>query len=138
MQVGTLLSVVLGLEGLVLLSIWVFLFQLMKQQGRVLLRLDGLQRQITDNQIAMLAGSNSPGPVGLSQGATLDHFSLPDLTGKMIASDDLRGNRLLLVHWSPGCGFCAKIGPALAELQPALREHAVQLLLISYGDVESN
>ena len=134
----SLVSIVLGLQGLILLTLWVFLYQLMKQQGRVLLRLDELQRQLTDTQIAALTGSNSAGPVGLSPGTAVAPFSLPDLAGRMVALEDFRGKRVLLIHWSPGCGFCTKIAPALAELQSGLRKHEVQLLLVSYGDVESN
>jgi peroxiredoxin len=138
MQFGMLLPAILALEGLILLTLWVFLFQLMKQQGRILLRLDGLQRQITDTQIAALTGSNSAEPVGLGLGTAVAPFSLPDLAGRMVALEDFKGKRVLLVHWSPGCGFCTKIAPTLAELQPALRKHDVQLLLVSYGDVASN
>jgi peroxiredoxin len=134
----SLVSIVLGLQGLILLTLWVFLLLLMKQQGRLLLRLDLLQRQITDNQIAALTGSNSSGPVGLSPGTAVAPFSLPDLAGRMVALEDFRGKRVLLINWSPGCGFCTKIAPALAELQPGLRKHDVQLLLVSYGDAESN
>jgi peroxiredoxin len=140
MHFAVLLPAILALDGLILLTLCVFLFQLMKQQGRILLRLDALQRQITDNQIGALTGSNSgsAGPVGLSPGALVDPFGLPDLGGHVVSLADFKGKRALLVHWSPGCGFCVKIAPVLAELQPDLAKHNVQLLLVSYGDVESN
>jgi peroxiredoxin len=134
----TLLPAILAMEGLILLTLLVFLFQLMKQQGRLLLRLDELQRQITDTQIAAFTGSNSAGPVGLPPGTAVAPFSLPDLTGQMVALEHFKGKRVLLVHWSPGCGFCVKIATALAELQPALRKHDVVLVFVSFGDVESN
>jgi peroxiredoxin len=135
-----ILSVILALQGLILLTVWVFLFLLMRQQGRFLLRLDGLQRQVTDSQIAALTGSNAAAaaPTGLSVGTAVAPFSLPDLAGKPVALADLKGKRALLVHWSPGCGFCTKIATALAELQPGLGKHEVQMLLVSHGDVESN
>jgi peroxiredoxin len=135
-----ILSAILALQGLILLTVWVFLFLLMRQQGRLLLRLDGLQRQVTDSQIAALTGSNAAAanPAGLSVGTAVAPFSLRDLAGRPVALADLKGKRALLVHWSPGCDFCAKIATALAELQPALRKHEVQMLLVSHGDMESN
>jgi peroxiredoxin len=134
------LPAILALEAVILLTLWVFLYQLMKQQGRLLLRLDGLQRQVTDKQIAALTGSNAAAaaPNGLRPGTAITPFSLPDLTGQTVDLESFKGKRVLLVHWSPGCGFCAKIAPALAELLPDLEKHQVQLLFVSYGDVESN
>ncbi len=134
------LIVVLTLQAITLLSVWVFLFLLMKQQGRFLLRLDGLQRQVADSQIAALTGSQAalPAPGGLGPGSAVAPFSLPDLDGKTVASADFRGKRVLLVHWSPGCGYCTQIASTLAELQPRLNRYAVQMLFVSYGDTESN
>jgi peroxiredoxin len=141
MYSGAVLPAILALEAVILLTLWVFLYQLMKQQGRLLLRLDGLQRQVTDSQIAALTGSNAAAaaaPTGLSPGTAVTPFSLPDLAGQTVALESFKGKRVLLVHWSPGCGYCAKIAPALAELLPELEKHQVQLLFVSYGDAESN
>jgi peroxiredoxin len=56
----------------------------------------------------------------------------------MVGLEDFRGERVLLVHWSPQCGFCTRIAPDLARLQPDLRKRHVELLLVSYGDADSN
>src|SRR3984885_14607867 len=106
-------SAVFVLEGFILLTLWLFLFQLMKQQGRILAALDSLQRQFTSAQIAAFTGQNtgSPGPAGLNPGAAAPPFTLPDLAGNMVALEDFKGRRVLLIHWSPGCGFCTKIAP---------------------------
>jgi peroxiredoxin len=45
---------------------------------------------------------------------------------------------VLLVHWDTGCGFCDQIAPELARLQGDLRKHKTELVLISYGDAETN
>jgi hypothetical protein len=85
MYSGAVLPAILALEAVILLTLWVFLYQLMKQQGRLLLRLDGLQRQVTDSQIAALTGSNAAAaaaPTGLSPGTAVTPFSLPDLAGQ--------------------------------------------------------
>lgn len=130
----------LVLEAVILVTLLGFLFQLMKQQGRILLRLDALQRQVADTQIAALTGANPSlaGPAGLEPGTLVSGFGLPDLTGQMVTLGDFKGKRVLLVHWSPGCGFCTKIAPTLSELQADLGKHDVQLLLVSYGDAEAN
>lgn len=80
----------------------------------------------------------TPSPQGLEVGTEVPSFSLADLEGRPVAFEDLRGQRLLLVNWSPYCGFCEKIAPDLAEVQPALREQGVHLVLVSMGEVEDN
>jgi len=42
---GTLLVALMVLLGLILLSIWIVLYQLIKQQGRILLRLDDVKHR---------------------------------------------------------------------------------------------
>jgi peroxiredoxin len=50
----------------------------------------------------------------------------------------LCGKRVLLVHWSPQCGFCDLIAPELAKLEPELQRANVQLVLVSCGEAENN
>ena len=124
-------------------ALWAVLYQVVKQQGRFLLRLEQLTERPVWAGHGPLPGElpvvpAPPQPAGLPVGAAVAPFQLPDLTGRRVGLDDFRGQALLLVHWSPQCGFCDLIAPDLAQLQPALREHKVQLLLVSYGDAESN
>jgi peroxiredoxin len=56
----------------------------------------------------------------------------------MVALDDFRGNRTVVVHWSPSCGFCDLIAPELAALAPKLAQAKAELVLLSYGDVDHN
>jgi peroxiredoxin len=45
----------------------------------------------------------------------------------------------MLVHWSPGCGFCDAIAPDLAKAAAQLREQRnTELVLVSSGDADSN
>jgi peroxiredoxin len=44
----------------------------------------------------------------------------------------------VFVHWSPDCGFCESIASDLGRLYASLREHATELVLVSWGDVERN
>lgn len=77
-------------------------------------------------------------PEGLPLGAELASFGAPDLDGNTHALEELRGRKVLLVNWSPGCGFCKRIAPDLAELQPELRAQGVELVLLTFGEVEEN
>ena len=47
-------------------------------------------------------------------------FRLPDLDGKEVSLEDFRGRKVLLVYWSPQCGFCDILAPDLVRLQPEL------------------
>ena len=122
---------------LVLISIWIGFYQLVKQQGRILLRLDELERtQVTGSRLKN--PSEETEPDGLPVETDFPAFELPDLTGKTITLEEFRGKRVLLVHWNFECGFCASIAPELARLENSFETHNVQLALLAYGDAESN
>src|SRR4051794_29290586 len=97
---------------LTLFSLWTFLYQLVRQQGRILVRLEALDERLPP-------GGNAPGAAdgpqkvrpGISVGDTFPFFRLPDVGGEMVALEDLRGKRVLLVHWGTQCGFCDQIAP---------------------------
>jgi len=65
-------------------------------------------------------------------------FSLPDLSGRVVALEEFRGRQVLLVHWNPGCGFCDLIAPDLARLESNLQERNIQPVLVSHGAPEAN
>lgn len=133
----TLLTAVVVLLFLILITLWLVLYQLVKQQGRMLLRLDEMEGgspAIAHGTVGMA----QIGPRGLGVGKPFDSFSLPDLTGQTVALDDFRGRRVLVANWSPQCGFCEMIAPDLAGLQDDLRKRDVQLLFVSSGDADSN
>jgi peroxiredoxin len=65
-------------------------------------------------------------------------FTLPDLAGNPVRLEDFRGQRVLLVHWSPNCGFCDRIAEELGELDAALRAHKVRIVLLANGDGDRN
>ena len=77
-------------------------------------------------------------PTGVGVGEPIPPFKLPDAEGADVGIADLRGRPVLLVNWSPRCGYCTMIAPELAALQPALREHGVDLVFITLGDAEEN
>jgi peroxiredoxin len=79
---------------------------------------------------------SSPSTEGLPVGTAVPPFELSDLSGRTVTQEDLRGQQTLLVNWSPHCGYCGKIAPEIAEMQPKLRERGVQTIFISIGGAE--
>ena len=77
-------------------------------------------------------------PQGLAQGTEVPPFRFPALDGEAVGLEDLRGRRFLLVNWSPRCGYCLRIAPELAELEPGLLEHDVGLVFLTIGGEEEN
>ena len=122
---------------LILISIWIGFYQLVKQQGRILLRLDKLEN---GSEVAHSVHENAESQAAPDEflGTNFPLFKFPDLSGKTVALEDFRGKQLLLVNWNFECGFCDLIAPDLARLQPSLDKQNVRLVLLSYGDSESN
>src|SRR5262245_40897069 len=114
--------------ALTTIALGVLLFQVLKQQGRILFRLDQLERDA--------AGVSAPADLDI--GTLVHDFQLPDLTGKSISFSDFQNGRVLLIYWNPDCGYCDLLAPHLAELNDALKKNNTEVILASYGDVESN
>lgn len=74
----------------------------------------------------------------LEVGDAVDDFTLPQLDGAEHSLAEYHDRRLLLVNWSPGCGFCERIASELAELAPRLAAHDVALAFITSGDADAN
>lgn len=132
-----LLTAVVVLLVLILVSLWLVLYQLVKQQGRMLLRLDAVESRAPVG-VQGTAHAMQIGPSGIGVGKEFEPFSLPDLEGRTVSLADFRGKRVLVVNWSPQCGFCDLIAPELAKLQADLDGRGVRLLLVSTGDADSN
>jgi peroxiredoxin len=129
-----LLVTVVVLLLLLLAGMGLVLYQLVKQQGRMLLRLDQLERGA-----AAGAPAHAPHePSGVAVGEPFEPFALPDLDGRTVSLADFRGARVLVVNWDARCGFCDLAAADLAGLQPELRERGVRILLVGRGDAESN
>jgi peroxiredoxin len=115
---------------LILISVWFGFYQIVKQQGRIILRMDVLEQRISAPQ--------PDEPQGLEVGTDFPGFSFPDVEGTPVPLECFLGKRVLLVHWSPQCGFCDLIASDLAKLQPDFEKRNVQLLLLAHGDAEAN
>lgn len=128
------LVIVLVSQILIVIAAGFICFQLLRQQGRILLRLDALEQAAS----GVVNNSAKGGPAGLAVGTAIPDFQLPDLSGQTVALSDFRGHRVLLVYWSPECGFCDMAAKDLARLQIRLEKNDTRLLLVSYGKAEAN
>ena len=128
-----LLILVLTMEGAILISLYSIFYQLLRQQGRILLRLDDLEQSATRG-LGTVAESAELQPIGLSVGAPFPAFRYPDVAGRIFGLQDFAGKRALLVHWSAECGFCAAIGKELVVLEDAFTKAKAQLILLSRND----
>jgi uncharacterized membrane protein YphA (DoxX/SURF4 family)/cytochrome oxidase Cu insertion factor (SCO1/SenC/PrrC family) len=120
---------VLAMVLLLLFFESVVLMQIVKQQGRMLRRLELTEAQFT----------RSGNFRGLAIGAPAPAFALPNLNGEEVTLDGLRskGVPVLLVFSDPQCSVCDGLAAKIANWQ---REHADKLTLaiVSHGSVEAN
>src|SRR5262245_9320468 len=89
-------------------------YQLLRQNGRILLRLDALEAQVA----RLSSGGGGQAPQGLNPGDTAPDFELPDLSGKPMSLARWRGRRVLLIFFNPRCSFCEVMAAELAALGP--------------------
>jgi peroxiredoxin len=122
----------------ILVSLWIGFYQVFKQQGRILLRLEQLELNSPTAQARLEKSGEQAEPAGLPLQSDFPAFSFPDLTGRAVALEDFRSRRVLLVNWDFECGFCDSIAPQLARLEAGFEKHKVQLLLLAHGEAPAN
>jgi peroxiredoxin len=111
-------------------------YQLLRQNGRILMHLEGLEKRLGPHQTAA-APAPSP-PPGLPIGSPAPEFALPDLSGARRTLSQFRGRRLLLVFFNPRCGFCTRMAPGLAALpSDGIEGHPLPLVLTT-GEAAEN
>ena len=107
--------------------------QLLRQSGRILLRLEALEQRLPVPQ------PPAPSPLPeLPIGAAAPDFELPDLQGTKHALAEWRGRKALLIFFSPQCGYCTQMLPDLAALPAAGKPGAPETLIITNGEAERN
>lgn len=107
--------------------LWVS-YRLLRQNGRILVRLDALEARTAE----------SPSKIkrdGLSPGTTAPAFRLPTVEGGEVALSDYAGRRLVLVFSDPACAPCMALLP---RLDAAARASTTAVLVVSRGGVEAN
>ncbi len=122
---------------------WI-VFQLLRQNGRILLRLEQLEREVASLAGSARQGRSSadsasqrPQPTGLAPGVPAPMFELPDLLGARTSLAQFRGRRVLLVFFNPECVFCEQMTPELSALP--LEDPRVALpVVVTTGDAAAN
>ena len=126
------------LLSVILVCLFCGFYALVKQQGRILLRLDQLEQTVSRFASIPADRDSDHQPMGLSVETPFPAFVLLDLAGKEVEIQSFRGRGVLLLHWSFECGFCDLLAPEVVPLLPALEKQNIQLVLLAYGDAKSN
>ena len=103
-------------------------WQLMRQNGRLLERLDALEGD-DRRERGILAGLGEPIP----------RFELPDLSGRPVSLDELLapGRGVVLVFTDPGCHACDPLMPVIGRRQRSVGSGPTPVV-ISRGDAAAN
>jgi hypothetical protein len=99
-------------------------WQMLRQNGRILLRLEALERHLAEWELAGDVGRNGKSRRrlnrdGLKAGTPAPDFLLPRLDGGELSLEQLRRRRVLLVFSDPECGPCNQLAPRLEEFHRA-------------------
>ncbi len=118
------------------------LLQMLRQQGRLLLRIEALEGKLASGGTAAQPAANQAqvaAPPGLPVGTPAPAFSLPGLYGETITLDFLRARGLpvLLLFSDPGCGPCNALLPEVGRWQLNYLGKLI-LAVISRGTPEAN
>lgn len=115
-----------------------FLVHLLRQNGRLLVRLEALEAILSGG--GMVPSQNGvQQAAGLPVGSTAPDFSLKGLHGETLTLESLRssGKPVMLLFTDPNCGPCTALLPEIGRWQ---KEHSEKLSisLVSRGDAEEN
>ena len=112
-------------------------FHLLRQHGRLLLRIDVLEATL--QEVGLLSTDGALSPIGLPIGDRAPSFDLPLLSGGTSTLEHLResGKPVLLIFSDPGCEPCSALLPEIARWE---REEVnkLTLALVSRGAEEAN
>lgn len=111
-------------------QLW-FSFHLLKQNGRLLLRVEDLEGE--------KHGSTAEPPPGLLIHTKAPHFSLNALDGGRVTLAELSDQResVLLVFIEPGCGACDALLPEIPKWQGEYDDR-LSIAIISRGSAKAN
>lgn len=113
------------------------LFNLIRQNGRLLLRLEALEIRLNTGRVFDSASGERQ--QGLAPGSPAPFFQLPTLSSKKMSLGDLcaKGKSVLLVFSDPNCGPCNAMLPDLSRWQHE-QANKLTVALVSRGTVEAN
>lgn len=135
-------------------------YQLVRQNGRILLRIGAIEDHLDQMAEAHAGGhpsSNGHRPLseskigrnGLPAGTLAPDFRLPRVDGGEVSLSDFRGKKVLLVFSDPHCGPCDGLAP---DLEKAHRpsppgplsqswergSQGIQVVMVSRGEIGEN
>ena len=127
--------VVLGL----LVGQWWFLVHVLRQNGRLLMRVEALEASLGVDGAAVPPGNGTQQASGLPVGSEAPRFSLEGLHGETLTLESLcsSGNPVMLLFTDPGCGPCTAMLPEIGRWQQEYPDR-LAISLISRGEVEEN
>src|SRR5262245_38277242 len=108
-------------------------YQLVRQNGRILLRLESIEKRLGARPAEQRRERQ-----GLPVGTLAPDFELPDLAGVRHKLSGFRGRDLLLIFFNPKCGFCTKLAGDLAALPLDGENGRAVPILITTGDLKDN
>jgi peroxiredoxin len=107
--------------------------ELVRQNGRILLRLESIEKQIGSRAGAKLREAG-----GLPLGTVAPDFELPDLAGVRRKLSEFREQNVLLIFFNPQCGFCTKMAADLAALPAEANREQALPVVVTTGNAEEN
>jgi peroxiredoxin len=130
------LTIAVAVLGVVVFCACWAVYQLIVQQGRLLLQFQTLERNL--RQQGVITGSEVESSRGLRAGSLLNNFELPALSGGTMTLFQQRGREVLLIFFDPACAYSRSMLPELAQLQAIGNTDSPQPLIISTGNAEVN
>lgn len=121
---------------LIVIGTWLA-HELVRQNGRILLRLESIEKQIGP-RAAPRARAKGREVGGLPLGTLAPDFELPDLTGVLHKLSEFREQNVLLVFFNPQCAFCTKMAADLAALPAEANGQQALPVVVTTGDAEEN
>jgi peroxiredoxin len=109
-------------------------YQLVRQNGRILLRLEAIEKRIATRPSEQRHEKTG----GLPVGTVSPDFELPDLAGVGRKLSEFRGQDVLLIFFSPKYGFCTKIAADLAALAVDGGDGRAVPIVVTTGDANEN
>lgn len=113
-----------------------FLYQILQQNGRLLIRMDTFERHSIDDSFS----SNHANLTGLAIHSMAPGFELPSVaSGQTVSLDMLKAKKqpIMLVFSDPDCSPCAALWPDIGRWEKQLEE-SITFVLISRGSRQEN
>lgn len=111
------------------------IYLLIRQYGRGLLAQEEVITELKAIRQLLPGNVQAPRPpTGLLVGTPAPDFALRDLKGKVRRLQDFLGEPLLLIFFSPTCGYCQQMAPQLGTIPP----DGPHVVIVGHGDREEH